>query len=45
MEWIRLTNNELIDTLTFDQSDSFYWLHEQARRGVSAAQVLLVLPN
>ncbi len=45
MEFIRLTNSELINTLTFEQSDSFYWLQEQARRGVIAAQVIEIISN
>lgn len=40
MEWIRLTNDHLIESLTFDQSDTLYWLEDQARRGVSSAQVI-----
>jgi hypothetical protein len=43
MESIRLTNDELIDQLTFDKSDSFYWLKEQARRGVVSAQVIDII--
>jgi hypothetical protein len=43
MESIRLTNDEFIDQLTFDKSDSFYWLKEQARRGVASAQVIDII--
>ena len=39
MELIRLTDSKLINQLTFDKSDSFYWLRQQARRGVASAQV------
>ncbi|UJR27496.1 hypothetical protein I4U23_008780 [Adineta vaga] len=38
MEYIRLTDDKLIDELTFDKSDSFYWLKQQARQGVASAQ-------
>jgi hypothetical protein len=39
MEFIRLTDDKLIGELTFDKSDSFYWLKQQAIRGVASAQV------
>ncbi|CAF1008906.1 unnamed protein product [Rotaria sordida] len=38
MEHIRLTDKKLLGELTFDKSDSFYWLKQQARRGVASAQ-------
>ncbi|CAF0804952.1 unnamed protein product [Adineta ricciae] len=38
MEYIRLTDDKLIGELTFDKSDSFYWLKQQAIRGVASAQ-------
>ncbi|CAF4827313.1 unnamed protein product [Rotaria sp. Silwood1] len=38
MEHIHLTDKKLLDGLTFDKSDSFYWLKQQARRGVASAQ-------
>ncbi|CAM4859821.1 unnamed protein product [Rotaria socialis] len=38
MEYILLTDEKLIGELTFDKSDSFYWLRQQARRGVASAQ-------
>lgn len=41
MEHIHLTNSKLLGELTFDKSDSFYWLTQQARRGVATAQVNL----
>ena len=40
MDIIRLTDEKLIDELTFDRSDSFYWLKQQAARGVTSAQVI-----
>jgi hypothetical protein len=40
MEHIRLTDNKVLDELTFDKSDSFHWLKQQARLGVAAAQVI-----
>lgn len=40
MEFIRLTDDKLIGELTFDKSESFYWLKQQARRGVVSAQVI-----
>ena len=42
MENILLTDNKLLDELTFDKSDVFYWLTQQAKRGVASAQVNLV---
>jgi hypothetical protein len=39
MEFIRLTDDKLIGELTFDKSESFYWLKQQAIRGVASAQV------
>ncbi|CAF1929045.1 unnamed protein product [Rotaria magnacalcarata] len=38
MEYVRLTDDKLIGQLTFDKSDSFYWLRHQAKRGVASAQ-------
>jgi hypothetical protein len=43
MELIRLTDDKLIDELTFDKSDSFYWLKQQAKRGVASAQVICLM--
>lgn len=39
MEHILLTNSKLLDELAFDKSDVFYWLTQQAKRGVASAQV------
>ncbi len=39
MEHIRLTDDKLLNELTFDKSDVFYWLTQQAKRGVASAQV------
>ena len=39
MELVRLTDEKLIGELTFDKSESFYWLKQQARQGVASAQV------
>jgi hypothetical protein len=40
MEHIRLTDDKLLSELTFDKSDVFYWLTQQAKRGVASAQVI-----
>ena len=42
MDLVRLTDEETIEDLVFDASDSFYWLRQQALRGVAAAQVCLI---
>jgi hypothetical protein len=39
MDIVRLTDEKLLEELTFDTSDSFYWLKQQALRGVASAQV------
>jgi hypothetical protein len=39
MDFVRLTDERAIEELTFDKSDSFYWLKQQALRGVASAQV------
>ena len=39
MEHIRLTDDQLLNEMTFDKSDVFYWLTQQAKRGVASAQV------
>lgn len=39
MEHILLTNSKLLNELAFDKSDVFYWLTQQAKRGVASAQV------
>lgn len=39
MEHVLLTNRKLLDELAFDKSDVFYWLTQQAKRGVASAQV------
>jgi len=39
MEYIRLTDDKLFSELAFDKSDVFYWLTQQAKRGVASAQV------
>ena len=39
MDFVRLTDEKLLEELTFDKSDSFYWLKQQALRGVASAQV------
>jgi hypothetical protein len=41
MDYIRLTDNKLLNELTFEKSDIFYWLTQQAKRGVASAQVIL----
>ncbi len=40
MEYIRLNDDKLLSELTFDKSDMFYWLTQQAKRGVASAQVI-----
>jgi hypothetical protein len=39
MDIARLNDDKLIGEMTFDKSDSFYWLKQQALRGVVSAQV------
>ncbi len=43
MEHIRLTDDKLLNELAFDKSDVFYWLTQQAKRGVASAQVILFM--
>lgn len=42
MEHIRLTDEQVLSELAFDKSDVFYWLTQQAKRGVASAQVILL---
>jgi len=43
MEHILLTDDKLLNELAFDKSDVFYWLTQQAKRGVASAQVILLM--